>query len=311
MSRGGPSLQIGILLSAYNGEQYLKEQLDSFLAQSYSHWVVLWRDDGSSDSTVRMLEEFGSLVGPGRCRRAGNSGEHLGVMESFLSLLREAVEYPLLAFSDQDDVWLPGKLANAVEFFLSRQSKGPALYCGRQIIVDKELRRLGYSFPVSSRMEFPSALVQNIATGCTTVINRAAADVISRIRPPRGSVHDWWAYIVVSALGGEVYFDNTPGILYRQHGRNAIGASQSFVARGLQALRRGSGPFVRTLAGHLEALHDARGDLPRGTADMVSAIRLALNGGATRRVVVAMQTRMRRVTVWETAVMVMWLIRGA
>ena len=105
---------VAILLSTYNGERYLQEQLASFSAQAHTDWLIYWRDDGSTDGTATLMEAFSAAI-PGRCILAP-LGSRMGATASFLMLLRMAVRGPVtyFAFSDQDDVWLPDKLAHGV-----------------------------------------------------------------------------------------------------------------------------------------------------------------------------------------------------
>ena len=119
---------IAILLSTYNGARFLQAQLNSFLAQTHEDWALHWRDDGSTDETVEIMRGFAAKVGPERCIESPSSGPHLGASPSFLTLLRENMHADAVAFSDQDDVWLPEKLAAALEM-LDQAGDAPALYC--------------------------------------------------------------------------------------------------------------------------------------------------------------------------------------
>jgi glycosyltransferase involved in cell wall biosynthesis len=245
-----------ILLATYNGEAFLPAQLDSLLGQEDATWRLLWRDDGSTDATVAQMAAFSQRAGPGRVRRLEEPSGRLGVLRTFMALLAAApMDATYVAFCDQDDVWLPGKLARARKVLAKLPSTRPALYCARQQLVDAALQPIGLS-PLPSRPpSFGNALAQNIATGCTVVMNAAARRaVLAAPPPPVGTVHDWWCYLIVSGVGGEVIFDPEPQILYRQHGRNVIGAPASTLIRVRAALRRGPGDFLRKKAAHLDAL---------------------------------------------------------
>ena len=152
---------ITILLSTYNGAAYLAEQLASFEAQTHDAWRLLWRDDGSTDETVAMMRAFGERVGPRRCREAASSGPHLGAGESFLALLRDASDEDAeaVAFADQDDVWLPEKLARAASA-LAAGGPRPLLYCARHYLVDQDLRGRKLSVLPGRRPAFPGSLTQ-------------------------------------------------------------------------------------------------------------------------------------------------------
>jgi hypothetical protein len=244
--------RVAVLLSTFNGAPFLPAQLDSIAGQTLADWVLYWRDDGSSDDTVAIIRAFAEGPGAGRCHHVDRPG-HLGATESFMALLRAAAPSGLaLAFADQDDVWLPEKLELALDALAD--APGPALYCSRQLLVDEELAPLGESAPLRRPPSFPAALTQNIATGCTVVLNPAAASLVARSIPPAASLHDWWSYLVVAASGGHVIADATPTVLYRQHGSNLVGAPASTWRRARAAMQRGPGVFMTVLRGHVAAL---------------------------------------------------------
>ncbi len=102
--------RIAVLLSTYDGAPYLGAQLASLLAQTCPDWTLLWRDDGSRDETPGIMATWMRGAGRGRCGAVGPSGR-LGPTPSFMALLRAAADADLVAFADQDDVWMPDKLA--------------------------------------------------------------------------------------------------------------------------------------------------------------------------------------------------------
>jgi glycosyltransferase involved in cell wall biosynthesis len=255
--------RVCILLSTFGGATFLPAQLASLEAQRDVDWRLLWRDDGSRDATVEILRDFGARTG--RATELDLPGR-LGPGASFLALLA-AAPGGMVAFCDQDDVWLPDKLARAVAALAALPADRPALYCARQRLVDAELREAGLS-PLPGRPPgFGNALVQNIATGCTVVLNDAARRLVAAVPMPAGSMHDWWCYLLVTGCGGQVVFDGEPALLYRQHGRNAVGATAALPLRALRALRRGPEAFLGLLARHRAALapapltHEARAAL--------------------------------------------------
>lgn len=278
MSRDPAATRVAILLSTFNGGQFLHDQLESFLAQTHEHWVLYWRDDGSTDQTRAILENFVRRAGQGRCVELPGSGTHLGVIASFHHLLATVIDQiadtDIVAFADQDDVWLPPKLARGIEAL--RHDTGPALYCARQRFVDAQLRPLGLSAPPARVTGFASALIQNIATGCTMMLNSAAARLVARSTPAPATLHDWWCYLLVTGAGGRVVQDGTPVVLYRQHGGNLVGAPGSWLRRGLAALRRGPGVFMNVLRQHIAALHHQPDLLTAAAARDVATLHQAL-----------------------------------
>jgi len=213
-----PTLQI--LLSTYDGAGFLPAQLDSLLTQTLRPTCIRVRDDGSRDDTLPILHRY-------RARTGGlldlTAGSNLGATASFWALLHAAdPDTDYTAFCDQDDVWLPDKLARAVAALRARGDDGPLLYCSRLTVTDRDLRPRGLSPLVRRPPVLANALVENIATGCTIVLNRSALALLRQSIPRHAVQHDWWCYLVVAAFGNVVY-DPEPGILYRQHGANQVG----------------------------------------------------------------------------------------
>lgn len=215
---------VAILLSTYDGSRWLEPQFDSLLAQRDVDVLVRVRDDGSRDDTPRLLARWARDP-----RVEYECGGNLGVVRSYLSLLASApATAEFVAFSDQDDVWLPDKLSAAVARLAAREASVPALYCCRTRYVDQSLRPLGLS-RIPRMVGYSNALVENVATGCTVVMNRSAVELVNSRPPEAALMHDWWCYLVVSAFG-TVDYDPVPRILYRQHGGNVIGGQAGWIA---------------------------------------------------------------------------------
>lgn len=220
-----------ILLSTFNGEQFLAQQLDSLYAQTGVDFHIFVRDDGSEDGTLEIVRRYARERG----RMSLLAGQNIGFVRSFFTLLQEAGEgFDFYFFCDQDDVWQPEKIWAAVGMLMQKDLGGPAMYCGRTEYVDVNLHRLGQSSDYqASQLGWGNALVQNVATGCTVALNAQARELLATYVPHRCLAHDWWAYLVVSAFG-EVIFDSHSHIKYRQHGNNTIGMERAGWA-GLQA----------------------------------------------------------------------------
>ena len=253
-----PESRVAILLATYNGAPWLREQLDSLLCQTHDNWVLYWRDDGSGDGTLAILQEFGQRAGQGRCVELTEPPGRTGAAGSFLALLRSVcdglTERDMVAFADQDDIWLPQKLERGIAALRGAPRDQPVLYCARQILVDNTLQQLGVSRPLSRPAGFPTALTQNVATGCTVMLNCRAARLVAASRPSTGTLHDWWAYLLVTAAGGKLIQDDEPVVLYRQHALNLVGAPASMVSRAIAALKRGPALFMTVLREHIAAL---------------------------------------------------------
>lgn len=305
--------RIAVLLATFDGEPFLREQLQSLLAQTHAEWVLYWRDDGSADSTPGIMEAFAQAQSPGRVVRVPGPGVRLGSSESFMHLLAAALEGEPdacgFAFADQDDVWLPEKLARGRDALARMPREVPTLYCARQKLVDRQLRELGLS-PLFTGAGFPAALAQNVATGCTVLLNRAAALLIASTRPPPASVHDWWSYLLVAAAGGAVVVDPTPVILYRQHAANVVGAPASPVRRIAGALRRGPGAFMALFREHVAALDSCAHLLSPAARRDLAAIQRALRGGLLDRLSMVRMPGLRRQSWQETLLLRCWFLLG-
>ena len=301
---------VAILLSTYNGETYLGEQLESFRAQTYDNWILFWRDDGSTDRTVQVLASFAQEQGVGRCVRVAGGG-HLGVTASFLRLLRHVPDDHVAAFADQDDVWLPQKLERGLLGLGDVRDPRPALYCARQRLVDGSLRPLGCSPLIERLPAFPASLTQNIATGCTVMLSPAAIRMIGRSHPPDGTLHDWWSYLLVGAAGGRLIVDPMPVVLYRQHGGNAVGAPHSVLRRGLMALRRGPDTFMALFRVHVaELAREADTLSPQAGRDIALLQRSLCGSRLARLSALRRLPRLTRRTALETLLFRLWFLIG-
>lgn len=218
---------VEVLLATYNGERHLAEQVASIRSQRDVRVRIVARDDGSTDRTVALLRELAVDV-----KLAG----HVGLPNSYFHLLQDSgADADFYALADQDDVWRPDKLTRAVQAI--RSLRGPALYCARVQVTDEHLEPL-YPHPLPERgPSFANALVQNIVTGCTIVLNPASRDVLRDRWPDFAVMHDAWCYLVVTGTGTVVY-DPFVAVDYRQHARNAVGMGGDRRTRIAKRVRR-------------------------------------------------------------------------
>lgn len=215
---------VTILLATYDGEHYLKEQLDSIIQQTHKNWTILASDDGSRDRTLSILNEYNVVI---------QKGPSKGFAANFLSLIINAnSNSDYYAFADQDDVWEASKLKHALTLLDAVPKNIPALYCGRTYLVDENLSYLGCSPLFKKKPSFKNALAQNIGGGNTMIFNQAALTLLRQTNNHNPIVsHDWWAYLLISGSGGTVYYDPTPRLYYRQHMTNLVGGNSNWLAR--------------------------------------------------------------------------------
>lgn len=211
-------MRLSIALCTYNGSAFLREQLDSFLAQSTMPDELVVCDDGSTDATLDILEQFSARAPfPVRVHR---NVSNLGVRANFVQATG-LCSGDFIALADQDDVWLPDKLERAERALLTTADPANGLYCTRLQYVDARLLPLGLS-AVPTRIGFDNAIVENIATGCSAVFGKGIRDLMIRSDPAHMEMHDWWIYLIASAFGAVIY-DREPSLLYRQHGGSVTG----------------------------------------------------------------------------------------
>lgn len=222
-------------MSTYDGAAYVEQQVESILAQTHGDLRLTVRDDGSRDGTLDVLARWSEDP-----RVSVHPGDNVGLPHAFFRLIEESADdVDFWALADQDDVWEPDKIARAASRLAGMT--GPALYCARVLVVDERLRPL-YPHVLPRRgPSFANALAQNIATGCTIVLNREARDVLRGRWPTHAVMHDAWLYAVLAGTGSVVY-DPHLVVRYRQHGDNSVGMGRGPVARVAGRVRRQLSP---------------------------------------------------------------------
>lgn len=215
-----------VLMSTYNGEKFIYEQINSILSQQDVSLTLLIRDDGSIDNTKNIIQHFVERY-PGKI--IYQEGANLGFAGSFTELLKIAFSrYPnfnYFAFADQDDVWEPLKLFCAIQMLHSNSISDsiPITYCSNTKLVDVNLNFIKYAWKEGEVcITKPRSLIQNFATGCTMVFNKKAVELYVSNLPDDIKRHDALMCKICLFLGKVVY-DNNSYIKYRQHTSNQIG----------------------------------------------------------------------------------------
>ncbi len=265
--------KVYVLLSAYNGEKYIKEQINSILAQEGVQIELFIRDDGSKDGTIDIVKRFKEKDS----RVHLVEGENIGAKYSFLTLLQSVdtgADY--YAFSDQDDYWLEDKLCKAIEKIETECVKGrPVLYYSYTRLVDETLHELNTvnSFNKKNAYNFGQILIKNCASGCTMVLSRQLKEMVSKrnvmdLLPY--PLHDHWLYMVCLAVGGKVVFDKNSYILYRQHSGNVIGGQRKLIEkiRNSPLIRGGNERFNWSC----QLLKQYGGDMPEDNRNLLLMI---------------------------------------
>lgn len=211
---------VNILISTYNGEKYIKEQLDSIFAQTYQDFHIYIRDDGSTDGTVDEIVQY-QCKASYRDRMTLIRGENVGFSKSFFALLKEAHEGDYWAFCDQDDVWYPDKLKLAVHWMEGKADrKIPLLYHSGFELGNADLSEKQIYAPHAFPYQFYNAITSNIFFGFSITINRFLYEELILADPAVIKYHDWFASMIVAAFG-YYHLSHQVMAVHRQHEDNA------------------------------------------------------------------------------------------
>lgn len=206
-------------MATYNGKSYLLEQIESICSQQGVN-IKLWvRDDGSTDGTQLLLEEYKQKGLLDWYQGTSSSGP----AKAFLDLLQTSPKADFYAFADQDDYWMEDKMKIAVENLQIKHEKGErCLYFSQTQLVDSQLHPLPTP-QLKLKQTFEESLMYQFIGGNTIVMNKALRTILLSYQPKYIWMHDVWVYGVAKAIDAFVYFDKTSHILYRQHGSNVVG----------------------------------------------------------------------------------------
>ena len=254
-------MKITILLSTYNGAKYLKEQIDSILNQDIIQNIkILARDDGSTDGTQKILEEYAQKYK----NFSWYQGDNLKPARSFWELLSKADDSDFYAFADQDDVWDIDKVRIAYEHIKDFDQSKPALYIGDVRTVDGELNLISSSMVEHDiPFDYPHALIKDLCPGCTQLFNKATRDLTLIYDPVKYEMymHDWTIYLIATCFG-RVFFDDVPHMSYRQHSKNAVGANKNGFGKILDKWKkRNDSDFVGRRRKYALSMEDCYGHL--------------------------------------------------
>lgn len=250
--------KVTILMGVRNGAAHLPAQLDSIAAQTHANWHLVCSDDGSSDDTRLIIQQF-AKDHPG-CVTL-RDGPQAGFSANFMKMITDLpADAGFVSFADQDDIWEPDKIARGL-MHLQNTDAIPTLYSVR----------CWYWYPATDRRVpsalptrppgFRNALIENIATGNTILLNPAAARFAQTAAARTASVfaHDWWLYLLIAGAGGQVIFDaGAPSLLYRQHADNAIGGGQTASAQISRKIKVLQGAFSDRIKSNLMAMDTVR-----------------------------------------------------
>ena len=246
--------EVAVLMAVFRNTRFLPEQLASIHAQDHRNLVLWVSRDCDEEEVTHALAKHGAVF---EARRfVLRSGPRRGAAANFLSLLFDpGIEADYFAYADQDDIWETDKLSRAIAWLERVPADVPALHCSRSRLIDQDGRDLGLSPFHGVRMPgFRNALMQNIASGHSMSMNRAARDLLRASGIREVPFHDWWTYLLVAGAGGHIRYDPNPYVRHRQHDSNLTGVPTGF---GKRLRRAASGQKAETVAATLRALRGA------------------------------------------------------
>ncbi|WP_442589152.1 glycosyltransferase [Pedobacter sp. AW31-3R] len=218
-------MKVTIMMATFQGEHFIRQQLDSIISQTFTDWELLIRDDLSTDTTVDILKIYAA-----RDRRIilmGTEGEHGSAAINFSALFDLACmrKQSYLMFADQDDIWHPDKISSSVAFIQEKEfneGKGfPVMIYSAFQYIDVNGRKIDQELNIPEKLDFKVLLNENHAYGCTMILNRALVDKVVHI-PHSVENHDYWVSLVACAFGKAI-FNPEKLIDYRQHNNNVSG----------------------------------------------------------------------------------------
>ena len=215
--------RVHIMMATYNGEKYIREQIDSIIAQSYADWELYISDDESTDNTLKIIRQYSDAM-PDKIKII-NEKRIGGAKNNFIYLFNNCPQSELYMFSDQDDIWLPDKIKKMVDNYDQAGIEGTLFY-SKLRVVDSELNTVSDTFiedlHYSLKNEF--MLMNNYIPGCVMLIDDKLKTSIGSI-PKECIMHDWWIAMYATYFGHIACVEEQLH-LYRQHEKNAIGAEQ-------------------------------------------------------------------------------------
>lgn len=222
---------VAIIMTTYNGGQYVSEQIDSILNSSYQDFELFIYDDGSTDDTISILRRY-EEQNPSKLHVFLNE-TNLGVTINFLQALKKTTK-DYVMFCDQDDVWKPNKIALTLKRMRHMEAQLgkciPVAVFTDAIVVDRQLKVTSNSFFGSNHLnprktDLAHILMENKLIGCTVMVNQCLRKVLQSNRlPNEARFHDWWVALIAASMG-RIGYVKEGTLYYRQHEKNVVGGA--------------------------------------------------------------------------------------
>jgi glycosyltransferase involved in cell wall biosynthesis len=285
---------VEILMSTFNGEKFLRQQMDSVLAQKGDfNLKISVRDDGSTDSTCDILKEYQKDINV-------TFGENIGVNASIMELVKASEQdFDYFAFCDQDDIWYDFRINEAVAALSAFEKDEPALWSCMEELTNESLIPYGLMPYPKYLGDFYNAIIQNKTAGHTQVFNKALRDMYIYYPADKMYVYDWVLYILASEFGTVCYCDRVCG-QYRQHGANSIGYEinpVSQIRRRLKRLLNGDFKHIATQLCYIFEIYENK--LPKEHREELYRF-LKNRNHILKRIGYAMTTKIKRNSMFES-----------
>jgi glycosyltransferase involved in cell wall biosynthesis len=230
-------IKIDVLMATYNGEKFIRQQLDSLFRQTIQNFRIIIRDDVSSDNTLQIIESYREKF-PERILIISDEQKNVGVTQNF-NLLLERSEADYIFFCDQDDVWLPAKIETSLAAIQKLENKNiqtPCLVYADMKSIDEQGNIIANSVWLQLNLSpkyftLNRLLIQNIPHGCTMLINKAMKKLVFPI-PKDAILHDHWIALLAAACAKHISI-HEPLMLLRNHSSN-ISRKQTSVVKKIQ-----------------------------------------------------------------------------
>lgn len=215
--------EVAVVISTYNGEKWIKDQLDSIINQTYKNIKIFVRDDGSKDGTLDILREYSN-----KGQIILEEGQNIGYIKSFFKVLENAKDFKYYAFCDQDDIWMDFKIERAVEALEKKNNNKVLMYFSDYDYYDADMNFKEHFNGYKKGPSFRNSIVDAITLGTCSVINENAKELILESGSENICSHDWWTYFICAGMG-EIIYDRIATIKYRRHGNNVSACGKSFI----------------------------------------------------------------------------------
>lgn len=245
-----------VMMSSYNGEKYIEEQVKSIFEQEQVDVTLYIRDDNSTDNTKailnRLLIKYDQLV--------VSFGDDLGAAISFMQLIEETtIIASYYALADQDDIWEPRKLVTAINML--KTNSNFLLYASNQKLVNAENVFIKNRYSFNPPVDIFNIVDKNYLAGCTMVLKKELMVQIKDKKPSNNLVkermHDTWIAAVAACLG-DIIYDSSAYIRYRQHENNVVGTRTISLRKRIAAKIKCRNPYHKRFADELLRLYGDR-----------------------------------------------------